>query len=239
VLLELTGVDVGYGDMPVLHAVSLQVAEGEIVAIIGPNGAGKSTTLKAALGYLRPTAGQITLGGKDITGLATHLVVRQGMGYVPQGRIVFGRMSVEENLELGGYAIRADRDRVRRNRQRLYELFPILAERRRQLAGTLSGGEQQMLAVGRALMADPRVLLLDEPSLGLSPKFVKIVFEKIGELKRELRVTMVMVEQNAAQALQIADRGYVLELGRNKFSGTGAALLADPQVKALYLGGGA
>lgn len=237
-LLELSGVTAGYGDITVLQSVSVRVEPGEIIALIGPNGAGKSTVLKTALGYLRPAAGRVHFDGADVTGLPTFQVVRRGMGYVPQGRIVFHNMTVEENLELGAFHLCGDRPRVRRNRDRLYTLFPRLAERRTQLAGTMSGGEQQMLAIGRALMADPKVLMMDEPSLGLSPKYVKLVFEKIVELKRELGMTIMMVEQNAAQALQIADRAYVLELGRNKYTGTGAELLADPKVKAMYLGGG-
>ncbi|HEV2126619.1 MAG TPA: ABC transporter ATP-binding protein [Chloroflexota bacterium] len=236
-LLELDNITAGYGDITVLQGVRLHVAPGEIVAIIGPNGSGKSTVLKTALGYLRPTAGQVRLAGKEIGGRPTHEIVRLGMAYVPQGRIVFAGMSVEENLELGAYTLRRDRPRVRRNRDRVYALFPRLAERRTQPAGTLSGGEQQMLAIGRALMPEPQVVLMDEPSLGLSPRLVKLVFEKLLELKRELGTTLLLVEQNAAQALQVADRAYVLELGCNKFEGTGADLLADPKVRALYLGG--
>ena len=236
-LLELERVTAGYGDVPVLHGVTVRIVQGEVVALIGPNGAGKSTVLKTALGYLRPVSGCVRFAGQDITGLPTHQVVRRGMGYVPQGRIVFGQMTVEENLEMGAYPIRHDRARLQHNRDRLFALFPRLAARRSQPAGTLSGGEQQMLAIGRALMADPQVLLMDEPSLGLAPTFVTLLFEQIAQLKRELRVSLLIVEQNAAQALRLADRGYVLELGRNKFEGTGADLLADPKVRALYLGG--
>lgn len=237
-LLELRGVTAGYGEITVLREATIHVDPGEIVAIIGPNGAGKSTVLKTALGYLPPSAGRVSFDGRDITGQPTFRIVRLGMGYVPQGRIVFQHMTVEENLELGGFPIHRDPARIRRNLERIYELFPRLAERRRQAAGTMSGGEQQMLAIGRALMPDPKIILMDEPSLGLSPKFVSIVFEKIAELKQKLGMTLMMVEQNAAQALRLCDRAYVLELGRNKLTGRGSELLADPRVKAMYLGGG-
>ncbi len=236
-LLEFSQVTAGYGEIVVLQEVSVAINPGEIVAIIGPNGAGKSTVLKTSLGYLKPKAGRVTFDGEDVTGLPTFQVVRRGMGYVPQGRIVFHNMTVEENLELGGFPIQKDRARIKRNLDKVYTLFPRLAERRSQRAGTMSGGEQQMLAIGRALMPDPKIVLMDEPSLGLSPKFVKIVFEKIIELKQQLGMTMMIVEQNAAQALQLCDRAYVLELGRNKFTGGGLELLADPRVRAMYLGG--
>jgi ABC-type branched-subunit amino acid transport system ATPase component len=234
-LLLAEHVTAGYGRIDILHDVTLAVRAGEIVSVIGPNGAGKSTSFKAIVGFLRPRQGRIVFNGEDITGLRPDLVLRRGLAYVPQGRIVFPQMTVLENLEMGGF-IERDRGRVSAALERVYALFPILAERRRQKAGTMSGGEQQMVAMGRALMTDPRLILFDEPSLGLSPKFVTLIFEKLVEMKRT-GYTLMLVEQNAARALAIADRGYVLELGRNRFEGAGRDLLADPDVKRLYLGG--
>ncbi len=234
-LLLADGVAAGYGKLDILHGVSLSVAAGEIVSIIGPNGAGKSTAFKTIVGFLRPRAGSIRFNGEDITGLRPDLVLRRGLAYVPQGRIVFPQMTVLENLEMGAY-IERDRARVAAALERVYALFPILGERHRQKAGTMSGGEQQMVAIGRALMTSPTLILLDEPSLGLSPKFVTLIFEKLVEMKGS-GFTLMLVEQNAARALAVADRGYVLELGRNRFEGPGQRLLADPEVKRLYLGG--
>jgi ABC-type branched-subunit amino acid transport system ATPase component len=234
-LLSAGGITAGYGAMDILHDVSLHVLPGEIVSIIGPNGAGKSTAFKTMVGFLHPRTGRVIFGGQDITGLRPDRVLRRGLAYVPQGRIVFPQMTVYENLEMGAY-IENDRARVAAALERVYALFPILAERRKQVAGTMSGGEQQMVAIGRALMTTPRLILLDEPSLGLSPKFVGVIFEKLVEMQRA-GYTLMVVEQNAARALAIADRGYVLELGRNRFEGTGRSLLADPEVKQLYLGG--
>ena len=234
-LLRVREVEAGYGKVPILHGVSLDVQAGEIVSVIGPNGAGKSTVLKAILGMIKPAGGEILLGGEPIQGLRTDLVVRRGVGYVPQGRIVFKAMTVVENLEMGAYTVR-DKARARRTMEQLFAIFPRLAERRRQAAGTLSGGEQQMLAMGRALMAEPRLVLMDEPSLGLAPMFVELVFAKIEELKAA-GITLLLVEQNAARSLAISDRGYVLDLGRNRFAGSGAELLADERVRRLYLGG--
>jgi ABC-type branched-subunit amino acid transport system ATPase component len=234
-LLAAEGITAGYGRMDILHDVSLQVKSGEIVSIIGPNGAGKSTTFKVIVGFLTPRAGRVTFDGADITGLRPDLVLRRGLAYVPQGRIVFPQMTVLENLELGAYIERAPA-RVAAALERVYALFPILAERRRQRAGTMSGGEQQMVAIGRALMTFPKLIMLDEPSLGLSPKFVTLIFDKLVQMK-EAGFRLVLVEQNAARALAIADRGYVLELGANRFEGPGPKLLTDPEVKRLYLGG--
>jgi len=234
-LLVADGVTAGYGTIEILHSVSLYVDAGEIVSIIGPNGAGKSTAFKTIVGFLHPRAGGIRFNGEDITGLRPDLVLRRGLAYVPQGRIVFPQMTVLENLEMGAY-IERDRARVAQALEQVYTLFPILSERRRQKAGTMSGGEQQMVAIGRALMTTPTLILLDEPSLGLSPKFVTLIFEKLVAMK-EAGFTLMLVEQNAARALAIADRGYVLELGRNRFEGTGQRLLTDPDVKRLYLGG--
>ncbi|HSE93415.1 MAG TPA: ABC transporter ATP-binding protein [Methylomirabilota bacterium] len=221
--------------MDILHGVALRVDTGEIVSVIGPNGAGKSTAFKTIVGLLHPREGRIRFNGEDITGLRPDLVLRRGLAYVPQGRIVFPQMTVLENLEMGAY-IERDPKRIVQALERVYALFPVLAERKRQRAGTMSGGEQQMVAIARALMTTPALILLDEPSLGLSPKFVTLIFDKLVEMKRA-GYTLMLVEQNAARALAIADRGYVLELGRNRFEGTGPRLLADAEVKRLYLGG--
>jgi len=234
-LLRAEGLTAGYGKMPILHDVTLEVRQGEMISVIGPNGAGKSTAFKTIVGFVHATNGRVTFDGQDITGLRPHEVLPRGLAYVPQGRIVFPQMSVLENLEMGAYIVR-ERARVLESLERVYSLFPILGERRGQRAGTLSGGEQQMVAIGRALMTHPKLILLDEPSLGLSPKFVSLIFETLAQMKRA-GYTLMVVEQNAAKALAAADRAYVLELGRNRFEGTGAALLADPEVKRLYLGG--
>jgi len=234
-LLKAGEIYAGYGKLEILHGVSLEVRARELVSVIGPNGAGKSTAFKTIVGLLSPKAGRILFDDQDITGLPPYQVLRLGLAYVPQGRIVFPQMTVLENLEMGAY-IESDRARVREALERVYSLFPILAERRHQKAGTMSGGEQQMVSIGRAMMTRPKLILLDEPSLGLSPKFVTLIFEKLLEMKRA-GYTLMVVEQNAAKALSVADRGYVLELGRNRFAGTGEALLNDPEVKRLYLGG--
>jgi ABC-type branched-subunit amino acid transport system ATPase component len=234
-LLRAEGLTAGYGKLAILHDVTLEVRQGEMVGVIGPNGAGKSTSFKTIVGFLRPNSGRVIFDGQDITGLRPDQVLHRGLAYVPQGRIVFPQMTVLENLEMGAY-IERDPRRVRDALERVHALFPALAERSRQLAGTMSGGEQQMVAIGRALMTTPKLILLDEPSLGLSPKFVSVIFDKLMEMKRA-GFTLMVVEQNAARALAVADRGYVLELGRNRFEGTGPSLLNDPDVKRLYLGG--
>jgi len=234
-LLRVEGISAGYNQMEILHGVSVEVRRGEMVSIIGPNGAGKSTVFKTIVGLLRAKTGRIVFDGHEISGLRADEILPLGLAYVPQGRIVFPQMTVLENLEMGAY-IERDKARVRAALERVNDLFPILAERARQKAGTMSGGEQQMVAIARALMTSPKLILLDEPSLGLSPKFVSLIFEKLIEMKRT-GYTMLVVEQNAAKALSVADRGYVLELGRNRFEGTGQALLTDPDVKRLYLGG--
>jgi ABC-type branched-subunit amino acid transport system ATPase component len=235
VLLRAERLTAGYGKLAILHDVTLEVRAGEMVSVIGPNGAGKSTAFKTIVGFLRPSSGRVLFDGDDLKGLRPDQVLRRGLAYVPQGRIVFPQMTVLENLEMGAY-IERDQVRIRTALERVYALFPILGERRSQKAGTMSGGEQQMVAIGRALMTTPRLILLDEPSLGLSPKFVSLIFDKLTEMKRA-GYTMMVVEQNAAKALAVADRGYVLELGRNRFEGTGQSLLTDPEVKQLYLGG--
>ena len=234
-LLVAQSLTAGYGRIDILHDVSLTVGVHEIVSIIGPNGAGKSTAFKTIVGFLTPRAGRVLFNGEDITGTRPDLVLRRGLAYVPQGRIVFPQMTVLENLQMGAYTER-DPARVAAALDQVYRLFPILAERRRQAAGTMSGGEQQMVAIARALMTAPKLIMLDEPSLGLSPKFVTLIFEKLMEM-RQAGYTLMLVEQNATRALAIADRGYVLELGRNRFEGAGRQLLADPEVKRLYLGG--
>ena len=234
-LLVAEGLTAGYGRMDILHDVSLNVRPGELVAVIGPNGAGKSTAFKTIVGFLTPRSGRVVFNDAPITGLRPDLVLRRGLAYVPQGRVVFPQMTVLENLEMGAY-IERDAQRVAAALARVFALFPILGERQRQKAGTMSGGEQQMVAIGRALMTSPRLILLDEPSLGLSPKFVTLIFDKLVEMKHA-GFTLMVVEQNAARALAIADRGYVLELGRNRFEGLGRTLLDDPEVKRLYLGG--
>jgi ABC-type branched-subunit amino acid transport system ATPase component len=234
-LLVADGITAGYGKMAILHDVTLEVHAGEMVSVIGPNGAGKSTSFKTIVGFLRPSSGRVVFDDQDITGLRPDQVLTRGLAYVPQGRIVFPQMTVLENLEMGAY-IERDQRRVREALDRVYALFPILGERRSQKAGTMSGGEQQMVAIGRALMTTPKLIMLDEPSLGLSPKFVTLIFDKLVEMKRS-GFTLMVVEQNAARALAVADRGYVLELGRNRIEGSGAGLLGNPEVKRLYLGG--
>ncbi len=235
-LLRVTGLDAAYGPVQALFEVDMEVSPGEIVAIIGPNGAGKSTVIKSVIGLVRVIGGRIELDGTDITGIPTHEAPLLGIGYVPQGRIVFAHMTVRENLEMGAFLQKDARMRTQMV-EAVMEQFPRLAERARAPAGRLSGGEQQMLAIGRALMMGPRLVILDEPSLGLSPKYVDIIFDKLLEL-RDRGHTLLMVEQNAARALELADRGYALELGRNRFTDTGGALLANEEVRRMYLGGG-
>jgi branched-chain amino acid transport system ATP-binding protein len=225
---------VHYGVIRALSGVSLEVGDGQVVALIGANGAGKSTTLRAVSGMLRPTAGAVVLGGADVTGLPSHALVSRGMAHAPEGRGVFLNLTVRENLDLGAY-LRRDRAGIEQDRQRAYQLFPILGERRSQVAGTLSGGEQQMLAVARAMMSRPRLLLLDEPSLGLAPQVVERIFEVLREIN-QAGVSLLLVEQNAHKALQVAHRAYVLETGSVVMQGTGRELLASPEVRKAYLG---
>ena len=233
-MLELREVEVSYGNIRALQGVSLTVAEGELVTLIGSNGAGKSTTLKTISGLLRPRAGTLLYHAQPLDRLPPHRIVALGISHCPEGRRLFGRLTVAENLRLGAVQ-RRDADGVRRDTGRVYELFPVLKERSRQLAGTLSGGEQQMLAIGRALMSRPKLLLLDEPSLGLAPLLVAAIFDTIRQLKRE-GTTILLVEQNARLALDIADRAYVMETGRITLSGPAAELKRDPQVEHTYLG---
>jgi len=235
-LLRIKDLRVKYGQVEVLHGIHLEVAKGEIVAILGANGAGKSTTLLAISGLIKPSGGSIYLDEIPLHQSPAHRIVEYGVAQVPEGRRVFGTLTVRENLRLGAFT-NHDQGKVAKNRDWIYELFPVLAERREQLAGTLSGGEQQMLAIGRALMADPQVLLLDEPSLGLAPILVKTIFKTIKEIN-EAGVTIVLVEQNARAALKLAHRGYVFEVGKVVLEDTSASLLADPNVQNAYLGGG-
>ena len=234
-LLELRDVEAGYGSLQILHGVSLHVDAGEVVSVIGPNGAGKSTTFKIIMGLIGYLGGQIVFDGHNLVGERPDRILGLGLGYVPQGRVVFGPMTVRENLEMGAYLER-DKAKIEASMEYVFSLFPRLGERRRQLAGSMSGGEQQMVAMGRALMMRPKMMMLDEPSLGLSPRFVDEVFDRIVDLARG-GLTVMLVEQNAARALEISDRGYVLELGRNRFEGAGQALLETPEVRRLYLGG--
>ena len=232
-MLELQDLHVSYGGIRALKGVSIQVNEGEIVSLIGANGAGKSTTLRAISGLERAQSGKILYNGEDITGKPSKYMVQNGLILVPEGRLIFPDMTVLENLKIGAY-LRRDRD-IDKDIQHMYELFPRLKERSWQMAGTLSGGEQQMLAVGRALMSRPKLLMMDEPSLGLAPLVVRDIFSIIRTI-RDSGVTVLLIEQNANAALKVADRGYVLETGRIALEGTGQQLLSDPAVRAAYLG---
>lgn len=234
-MLRLDGVEAGYGKTSCLKGVSLTVNEGEIVTLLGANGAGKTTTLLAVSGLLAIRQGTVTFRGAALNRASAAEIVARGISHVPEGRRILPRLTVRENLELGAY-LRRDRQAVQQDRDRMFALFPILAKRAHQLAGTLSGGEQQMLAIARALMARPSLLLLDEPSLGLAPKLVLTIFDTIKRLNQE-GMTFLLVEQNAYLALRIAHRGYVLETGRIVLSDTAAALTTNPKVKAAYLGG--
>jgi branched-chain amino acid transport system ATP-binding protein len=233
-MLQISGLQVAYGDVQALWGVDVAVPAGRIVALLGANGAGKTTTLRTVSGLVRPRAGRIRFDGRDVTGLAPHAIVGLGLGHIPEGRRLWPGMTVQENLELGAFPARA-RSATRESRDRVLRLFPRLAERQGQPAGTLSGGEQQMLAIGRALMARPRLLMLDEPSLGLAPLVVSELFQIIRTVNEE-GVTVLVVEQNVHQALTIADHGYVLETGRVVTAGTARALLDDPVIKEAYLG---
>ncbi len=233
-LLELQRVHVHYGPIQALKGISLTVESGEIVTLLGANGAGKTSTLRAISGLVRPSAGRILLADVDITHRRPHEIVELGVGHVPEGRRIFPRLSVEENLRLGAFTVR-DRAEIARRQDYVFSLFPRLAERRKQAGGTLSGGEQQMLAIGRALMMQPRILLLDEPSMGLAPVLVESIFEVIQRLNRD-GTTILLVEQNARMALEVAHRGYVLETGQIVLSGNARDLVRDPRVQAAYLG---
>ena len=236
-LLEVKNLTVFYGTVEALNRVSLYMSEGEIVAMIGPNGAGKTTALRAISGLIKldaPSSGAIIFNGENIENLRTDILVKKGMSLVPEGRKVFPSMTVLENLEMGAY-IRSDKRAIRESIERVFELFPVLKERRKQRAGTLSSGEQQMLAMGRALMLKPRLLLLDEPSLGLSPNYVETVFNKIKEINKN-GTSVLLVEQNARMALEYSYRGYVFEIGKISLEGESANLLKDEHIRKLFLG---
>jgi branched-chain amino acid transport system ATP-binding protein len=235
-MLEIKNLQVSYGAINALHGISLSVKPGSIVTLIGANGAGKTTTLKTISGLLKPKSGEIIYAGQNIAGLPPHQIVARGLSHVPEGRMIFANLAVLENLQLGGY-LQKDKKIIRRELEHVFILFPRLKERERQIAGTLSGGEQQMLAIGRALMSKPKLLLLDEPSLGLAPLLVKTIFEKIVEINRDQGITILLVEQNANLALEISHFGYVLETGNVLLSGDSASLRQNPQVKSAYLGG--
>jgi len=234
-LLQVTDLHVKYGNIEVLHGINLQVGQGEIVTIVGANGAGKSTTLLTISGLVKPSKGTILLEGRPLEKMRAHEIVEAGIAQVPEGRRIFGTLTTQENLGLGAFT-RNDPQKIKKNLDWIYGLFPILSERKQQLAGTLSGGEQQMLAIGRGLMSEPKVLLMDEPSLGLAPLLVRTIFQTIKEINAA-GVTAVLVEQNARAALKLAHRGYVLDLGRIAAEDSAAALLADPKVQSVYLGG--
>jgi branched-chain amino acid transport system ATP-binding protein len=233
-VLEIDGLSVAYGGLHALSSVSLRVAAGQFVAIVGPNGAGKTTLFKAISGTVEAVAGTIRFDGRDLLAVAAAARPHLGIAHVPEGRQPFAAMTVMENLEMGAYRVR--RSDYRRQLERIFALFPVLFERRRQAAGTLSGGEQQMLAIGRGIASSPRLLLLDEPSMGLSPLVADAIFERIAELHREDGLTILMVEQRVAEAVQSCDFGYVLETGRVVLAGTRDALLADDRIRTVYLG---
>ena len=233
-MLEVGAISVAYGDVPVLHRVSLRVEAGEIVSLLGANGAGKTTTLRAISGLIPVQEGTVTFEGRPLTGLSPSRIVERGIAHVPEGRQLFTNMTVDENLEMGAYLPQAKAARAE-TLARVLELFPRLGERQRQVAGTLSGGEQQMVAIGRALMSRPRLLVLDEPSLGLAPIVVKSIFETVKRINRD-GTTVLLVEQNLAESLRLSDRGYVLETGKIAMEGRGADLLADPHTRKAFLG---
>jgi len=235
-MLEIKNLSVSYGAISALHGISLSVSDGKIVTLIGANGAGKTTALKTISGLLKPKSGEIVYNGKDISNLPPHQIVARGISHVPEGRMIFANLTVLENLQLGAY-LQRDKKIVRDEMENVSKLFPRLREREQQIAGTLSGGEQQMLAIGRALMSKPKLLLLDEPSLGLAPLLVKSIFEKIVEINRQQGLTILLVEQNANLALEISHFGYVLETGKVTLEGESAALRQNPKVKSAYLGG--
>ena len=234
-LLEVKDLCVRYGNVEALHGVNLSVQQGEMVTLLGANGAGKTTTLRTISGLLRPTRGEILFESRPIHQIPPHRLAGMGIAHAPEGRRIFGTLTVRENLNLGAFS-RNDPVKTAETLRWIFELFPVLAQRREQLAGTLSGGEQQMLAIGRALMANPRILLLDEPSLGLAPLLVKAIFQTLWEIN-ESGVTIVLVEQNARAALKLAHRGYVMEVGHIVLEDRAAALLANPEVREAYLGG--
>ena len=235
-MLEVTDLSVSYGAISALGGISFSIEAGSIVTLIGANGAGKTTTLRALSGLVRAKGGRVTFAGADITNLAPHRIVARGLCHVPEGRMIFSNLTVDENLVMGAY-LQKDQARIATNRDYVFGIFPRLQERLLQPAGTLSGGEQQMLAIGRALMGNPKLLMLDEPSLGIAPKLIRTIFEKIVEINRRHGVTILLVEQNANLALEISHRAFVLETGRIVMAGESRTLRANPELKAAYLGG--
>jgi branched-chain amino acid transport system ATP-binding protein len=235
-MLEIKQLTVSYGAITALHGISLSVPTGKIVTLIGSNGAGKTTTLKTISGLHKPKSGEVIYDGKNIAGLPPHEIVKRGLAHVPEGRMIFANLTVLENLRMGAFLVR-DKKVVQRELEFVFATFPRLKEREAQIAGTLSGGEQQMLAIGRALMTQPKFLMLDEPSLGLAPLLVKTIFEKIVQINRERGLTILLVEQNANRALEVSHHGYVLETGNITLQGDSASLRQNPQVKSAYLGG--
>lgn len=235
VVLEVSNLGVNYGVITALHGVSLKVHEGEIVTLIGANGAGKTTTLRAISGLLKIVSGTATYRGEDISKLAPHQIVARGLAHVPEGRMVFANLTVQENLQMGAF-LRRDREEIRKDFDFVFEMFPRLKERARQTAGTLSGGEQQMLAIGRALMGRPSFLMLDEPSLGIAPILVRTIFQKVVEINRAQGITALVVEQNARLALEVSHYAYVVETGRIILEGPSAEVRQNPDVKKAYLG---
>ncbi len=235
-MLEIKNLHVSYGAIKALHGISLSVKQGSIVTLIGSNGAGKSTTLRAISGLVKPRSGEILFEGKVISGLPAHQIVALGLSHVPEGRMVFANLTVNENLMMGAY-LQRDKAVIQQELELVFKTFPRLQEREKQIAGTLSGGEQQMLAIGRALMSKPKFLMMDEPSLGIAPLLVKTIFEKIVEINRTHGITILLVEQNANLALEISHYGYVLETGKIILQNESAALRQDPKVRSAYLGG--
>lgn len=235
-MLDIQEIYAGYNKMDILMGVNIHVNPGEIVCVIGPNGAGKSTVFKAVYGFIDIRKGYTFFDGADVSNYSPQQMLRAGISIVPQLRSVFPQMTVEENLEMGMYLER-NKDRVKRRINEIFDLFPRLAERKKQIAGTMSGGEQRMLEIGRALMNKPKLLLMDEPSAGLAPMITKMIFDNIRSLNQELGLTVLMIEQNARRGLEISDRGYVLQLGKNSYEGSSKDLLADPEVRRSFLGG--
>jgi branched-chain amino acid transport system ATP-binding protein len=235
-MLEITDLFVSYGAISALRGVSLKVGKGAIVTLIGGNGAGKTTTLRTISGLLRPKSGKVTFLGEDITQVPAHRIVARGLGHVPEGRMIFSNLTVDENLAMGAY-LQKDKAAIAANRDYVFGIFGRLKERLRQTAGTLSGGEQQMLAIGRAIMGEPKFLMLDEPSLGIAPRLISTIFEKIIEINRDRGIAVLLVEQNANLALEISTYAYVLETGHVTMEGASADLRKNPQLKAAYLGG--
>jgi len=235
-MLEISDLCVSYGAIAALHGFSMRVAKGDIVTLIGGNGAGKTTALRTISGLLRPTSGKVAFMGEDISRVPAHRIVARGLGHVPEGRMIFANLTVDENLAMGAY-LQKDKEAIARNREYVFTIFSRLKERLKQTAGTLSGGEQQMLAIGRALMGEPKFLMLDEPSLGIAPRLISTIFERIIEINRDRGIAVLLVEQNANLALEISSYAYVLETGRVTMEWKSSELRANPQLKSAYLGG--